>query len=127
MCLYSLAAAFDYVMSFVGAENYYRASGMTEAQITYFLNVPIWAVMGWTLSVWCGLLGSAGLLLRSLFAPMLYAVSVGGSLIYILYVLVLSEGREAMGVIWFMPMVITALTLALVVYCLRLEKAGILR
>lgn len=40
MCLYSLAAAFDYTMSFVVAEDYYRGSGMTEAQITYFFECP---------------------------------------------------------------------------------------
>ena len=127
MCLYSLAAAYDYIMSFAGAENYYRASGMTEAQIKYFLKVPVWAIIGWTLSVWFGLFAVVALLFRSRFAAILFSISVTGSLIYILYVLVLSNGRAAMGDIWFMPMVLTAITVALIFYCLRLKKTGVLR
>ncbi|UUA74654.1 hypothetical protein [Cellvibrio sp. QJXJ] len=124
--LYSLAAGFDYIMSVSQGETYYKASGMTESQINYFLTVPIWAVIGWSLSVWGGLLGSVGLLLRYGLAGNLFLVSLVGTLIYILYVLVLSEGREAMGQLWFMPIVMALFTAVMCLYCLRFKQLGVL-
>lgn len=125
--LYSLAACFDYIMGVTQGETYYKASGMTESQINYFLNVPIWAVIGWTLSVWGGLLGSVGLLLRYGLAANLFLISLVGTLIYILYVLVLSEGREAMGQLWFMPIVIALLITVMFIFCLGFKRSGVLR
>lgn len=124
--LYSIAAAFDYVMSMYQGASYYRASGMTESQIMYFSSVPAWAVIGWTLSVWGGLLGSMALLFRRRFAGILFSVSLVGGLVYILHVLVLSAGREAMGVLWLMPIILAAITAALIFYCRRLAKSGVL-
>ncbi len=124
--LYSLAATFDHVMSLSQGEAFYRASGMSEAQIVYFLSVPIWAIIGWTLSVWGGLLGSLALLFRHRSAGALFFVSLLGGLIYMLHVLVLSAGREAMGVLWVMPIVIAAITTAIIFYCQRLTKLHIL-
>lgn len=126
--LYSLAAGFDHVMSLAQGATYYRNSGMSESQVAYFTAVPHWAVAGWTLSVWGGLCGSAALLLRRRVATGLLAVSLGGSLVYMLHVLVLSEGgREAMGALWAMPMILGALTALLVGYCWRLAQAQVLR
>lgn len=124
--LYSLAAAYDYIMSLSQGEIYYRASGMTEAQISYFLSVPVWAVIGWTLSVWGGLLGSVALFFRHRSAVGLFAASLAGGLIYILHVLVLSAGREAMGVLWLMPLVLAAVTAAMTFYCRWLKNRRIL-
>lgn len=120
--LYSIAATYDYIMSISVGQSYYRASGMTEAQINYFSNVPDWAVVGWTLSVFGGLLGSLALLFRVRAASTLFAFSLLGSLGYILYTLVLSAGREAMGGLWFMPFVVAALTCMLIFYCRRWLK-----
>ncbi len=125
--LYSVAAAYDHVMSFYQGESYYRASGMTEAQVVYFSSVPDWAVIGWTLSVWGGLFGAVALLFRHRFASVLFATSLVGGLVYILHVLVLSSGREAMGVLWLMPIVLAAITAALIFYCYRFIKSGVLR
>ena len=125
--LYGAAAAYDYSMSLSQGEVYYRASGMTEFQIAYFSAVPAWAVVGWTLSVWCGLFGSIALLLRHRFSVNLFLASFTGGLIYILHVLVLSDGREAMGVLWLMPIVISAVTIAMVLYCRRLKNLDVLR
>jgi hypothetical protein len=125
--LYSLAAAYDYLMSLSQGEIYYRASGMTESQISYFLSVPVWAVIGWTLSVWGGLFGSVTLFFHHRSAVGLFVASLAGGLIYILHVLVLSAGREAMGVLWLMPIVLAAITAAMIFYCRRLKNAGILR
>ena len=125
--LYSLAASYDYIMSFYQGEAYYRASGMTESQISYFLTVPLWAVIGWTLSVWGGLSGSVTLFFRHRSTIPLFLSSFTGGLIYILYVLVLSPGREAMGVLWLMPPILAAITLAMFFYCQHLKNIKILR
>lgn len=126
--LYSLAAGFDHVMSLAQGATYYRNSGMSESQVAFFTAVPLWAVAGWTLSVWGGLCGSAALLLRRRVATGLLAVSLAGSAVYMLHVLVLAPGgREAMGVLWAMPMILGVLTAVLVGYCARLTQAQVLR
>jgi hypothetical protein len=124
--LYSLAAVFDHVMSLSQGETFYRASGMSEAQVVYFSSVPVWAMIGWTLSVWGGLFGSLALLFRRRFAGVLFSASLLGGLIYMLHVLVLSAGREAMGVLWVMPIVIAVITTAIIFYCQGLTKLRIL-
>ena len=124
--LYSLAAAFDHIMSLSQGEAFYRASGMSEAQVVYFSSVPVWAIIGWTLSVWGGLFASLALLFRHRSAGALFFVSLLGGLIYMLHVLILSAGREAMGVLWVMPIVIAVITTAIIFYCQRLTKLRIL-
>ncbi len=120
--LYSIAAAVDYVMSLYLGESYYRASGMTDAQVIYFLSVPYWAIGGWTLSVWGGLFGSLALLFIGRFASALFASSLLGGVIYILHVLVLSNGSQAMGVLWLMPIVIAVITCGLIFYSKHLRR-----
>lgn len=124
--LFGLASAFDHVMSIAQGESYYRASGMSEQQVVHFSAVPFWAMLAWTASVWGSLLGAGALLLRRRYAVQLFAVSIAGSLVYIVYSFALSAGREAMGVIWPMPFIITALTTGMVLYCKRLRKNGVL-
>lgn len=114
--LYGMASAFDYVMSVLQGEAYYRASGMTDFQVAYFSNIPTWAKIGWTLSVWGGLVGSLALLLRRRLAVWLFIASLLGSLMYMLHTLVLSAGKEAMGAIWFMPFIISGVTLVMIFY-----------
>jgi len=122
--LYGLAAAFDHIMSLTQGENFYRASGMSEMQIEYFSNVPFWAIIGWTVSVWAGLLASLVLFFRRRLSSNLFFASVIGNLVYILYVLVLSAGREAMGVLWLMPIVITVMMIGMIFYCRAVTRAG---
>lgn len=123
--LYSLAAAFDHVMSLAWGAEFYRASGMSQAQVAYFSQVPAWAVLGWTCAVWGGLSGALALLLRWSLAWYAFAASVAGGLAYILHVLVLSDGRSAMGMLWMMPLVITLLTALLALYSRRLGQRGV--
>jgi hypothetical protein len=127
LLLFGIAAAFDHGMSLALGAEFYRASGMSEAQVGYFSAVPAWAITGWTLSVWGGLLAAAALLLRRRQAGWLFAASLLGGLVYILYVLVLSEGRQALGVLWMMPLVMAAITALMVRYCQRLTRRGVLR
>lgn len=120
--LYGLASVFDHIMSLTQGKAYYRASGMSDAQVVYFSSIPLWAMLGWTLSVWGGLLASLALLLRHRFAVTLFTTSLLGGLGYMLYVLVLSAGKEAMGVLWLMPIVISGITAFMIFYSARLLK-----
>lgn len=120
--LFGFASTFDHVMSLVQGETYYRASGMTDSQVAYFLSIPMWAIIGWTLSVWGSLFASLALLLRNRFAAPLFSVSLVGGLIYMLYTLVLSAGKEAMGVLWVMPIIIAVLTGFMIFYSQHLTK-----
>lgn len=124
---YSLAAAYDHVMSLSQGEVYYRACGMSESQIIYFSSIPVWVVIGWTFSGWGGLFGSLALFFRHSFSAVLLFTSLAGSLIYALYSYFLSSGRDAMGALWPMPIIIAVITAALIVYCHRLTKLNILK
>jgi len=126
LLLFGLFSAYDYVMSITQGEAFYRASGMTEGQIAYYTNFPIWATAAWTMSVWGIFLAAAALLLRFRIASILFAISLTGSLLYIVYVFGLSNGRDAMGVIWPAPLVIAAITGAMIYYCRRLSTSKIL-
>lgn len=125
--LFGLASGFDFIMSITQGESYYRASGMTDHQVAYFSAVPFWAKLAWAVSVWASLLGACALLLRRRIALLLFGISVVGSLINILYSFALSEGREAMGMLWPMPFIITALTVGMAFYCSWLIKKCILK
>lgn len=124
--LYGLASCFDHVMSTVEGESYWRSNGMTDAQVAYFHAVPFWAVTGWTFAVWGSFLGSVALLLRSQWAQWLFTASVAGSSVHILYSFALSSGREAMGVLWPMPFIITAMVAGMAIYSRRLKSKNVL-
>lgn len=127
LLLYGLAAAFDHGMSLAQGEAYYRASGMSELQVAYFSAQPAWAIAGWTLSVWAGLAGAVALLLRRPVAAPLFSLAAAGSLVYIVYLLVLTDGRAAMGVLWAMPLVLAALMILMVPYSVRLARGRAVR
>ena len=124
--LFGLLAAFDYVMRLSSGEPYYRSSGMNDFQVAYYTSVPLWATGGWTLSVWGGLIGAALLLLRRAPARTFFLLSLLGNLIYDLYIYALSPGREAMGGLWWMPILMTVITAAMVWYTDRLRARRVL-
>ena len=124
--LFGLLAAFDYVMSLSSGEPYYRASGMNDSQVAYYTSVPLWATVGWTLSVWGGLIGAGLLLLRRAPARTFFLLSLLGNLIYDLYIYALSPGREAMGGLWWMPILMTVISAAMVWYTDRLRARRVL-
>ena len=107
-------------MSITQGKAFYLASGMTEAQVEYFMNFPIWATVAWTASVWGMFLAAIFLLLRRKTSLIFFSVSLAGTLLYILYVFGLSNGREAMGAIWPAPIVIAAITAGMIYYCRRM-------
>lgn len=112
-------AAYDHVATLTQGEAYMRASGMTGAQIAYFTTLPPVAILAWTVSVWSGLLGSLALLMRWSPAARLFLLTTAGSAGYIVWTFLLSSGVEAMGMAWFMPLLVCAATLALAYYARR--------
>ena len=126
LLLFGLAAAYDYTMSLTVGEPYYRASGMNDFQVAYYTTVPSWATVGWTLSVWGGLLAAVFLLLRKAAAEPLFLVCLTGNVLYDLYIYGFSDGIRAMGVVWFMPLVMTVVSLVMWLYARRLRRRGIL-
>lgn len=118
--LFHSLAVFDYVATLTQGEDYMRASGMTDAQIAYFTSLPPLAILAWTVSVWAGLLGSLALLMRQWPAAGLFLLATAGTAGYVVWTVLLSSGVEAMGMIWFMPLLIGAATLALADYARRM-------
>src|SRR5690349_9856281 len=71
---------YDYTMSHVQGEAYYRQMGMTDAQIAYMASYPTWMHAVWAIGVWGSVLGAILLLLRSKWAFHAFAVSFLGAL-----------------------------------------------
>ena len=125
LVLFGLASAFDYVMSVTKGREFYEASGMSESQIVYFTGIPILVTVAWTVSVWCGLFAAVSLIFRASIAPLLFGITVLGNIAYGVYVYLLSDGIAAMGAMWFMPIVITVINCAMVVYSKKLSGIGV--
>lgn len=122
--LYSLAAAFDSAMSFIQGADYFKASGMNEMQISYFSNLPFLATLGMTICIWGGLLASISLLMRKPISARLFFIAVVSNLLYLIYAYLLSDGIAAMGVLWPMPIVISAMMIGMIFYCRRVTQVN---
>ena len=123
LVLVLVASAFDYIMSVTQGREFYEASGMTDYQIRYFLNLPLWAVVAWTVSVWAGLFTALFAMARHPAATILFMLTVAGNIAYGAYVYLLSDGVKTMGAIWFMPIVIALIHLAIVFYSKKLVNS----
>lgn len=127
MVLWNGLAAFDYILSVIQGAAYYRASGMTEAQVTYFSTLPLWASAAWSVSVWSSVVGGLLFVFRRRLSAALLAVSVTGTLGYIAYTYVLSDGRSFMGAMWPMPGIVAVTMVCLIAYIGALGRKGIMR
>jgi hypothetical protein len=127
MLVWGLLSGGDHVMSVVMGEDYYQASGMTAPQMAYFSSLPLWVTVAWTVSVWGALAGAIALMLRRRLATFLFAASVVGTILYIVHTCFLSEGIAAMGAVWFMPIVIAVILIALAAYTSAMTRRGLLR
>ncbi len=115
---------FDYTMSHLQGETYYRQMGMSEAQIAAMALYPVWMHAVWAVGVWGSVAGSILLLLRSRWAFhafVLSALGAAGSLAYT----AVTPALQSMGLA--MPAVIVAICLFLVWYARRMTKRGVLR
>ncbi|MGB7489404.1 MAG: hypothetical protein WBN62_03640, partial [Thermoanaerobaculia bacterium] len=93
--LWNFMGAFDYLATQLKLESY--MGNFSEEQLEYFYGIPAWAVSGWAIAVWIGLVGTVGLLLRRKWSVLAFAVSLAGLAISSIYTLFLSNGLEIMG------------------------------
>ena len=116
---------YDYTMSHLQGETYYRQMGMTDAQVALMAAYPSWMHGVWAIGVWGSVVGSLLLLMRSKWALHAFALSAAGAIGALLYNLVTPEVMAAMSPI--MPIVIVVICLFFVWYANRMTKQGVLR
>jgi hypothetical protein len=115
--------AFDYTMSHVQGEAYYRQMGMTDAQIAYMDTYPAWMHAVWAIGVWGSALGAVLLLLRSKWAFHAFAASILGAIGNVLYSAM--NPSPEMGLA--MPVVIVVICAFFIWYAWTMTKRGVLR
>lgn len=76
--------------------------------------VPTWVTAAFAISVWGGLLGSIGLLLRKSWAALLFIISLVAVLAQMTHSFLLSDTFEVTGASPVMPILITAIAVFLV-------------
>jgi hypothetical protein len=119
---------YDYTMSQLQGDAYFRAAGMTEAQITYINGMPGWMTAVWAVGVWGAVAGSLLLLLRRRWAVHAFAVSLAGLVVSLIYTYGLSDGASVMGQqVMIMNLVVLAGCVFFLWYAARMAKRGLLR
>jgi hypothetical protein len=115
--------AFDYTMSHLRGEAYYRQVGMTEAQISAMAAFPAWMHAVWAIGVWGALAGSLLMLARMRWATHAFALSALGAIGSLAY----QAMNPVAGMSLAMPAVIVAIALFLLWYAWTMTKRGVLR
>jgi hypothetical protein len=119
---------YDYTMSQMRGDAYFREMGMTDPQIAYMHSYPVWMTAVWAVGVWGSVLGSILLLIRSRYALHAFVVSLAGLLVSLAYTHLMSDGGQVMGQQgMIMNAVITAGCLFFVWYSWMMTKRGLLR
>ena len=124
--------AYDYLMTRTKGAAYIESmmhTDQADAIMAYINGFPVWVSAGWGLGVWCGLLGSILLLMRSRHAVLVFGVSMIGAIVGLGWQLMNPSGIAEMSetVNQVMPYVIIALAVALFLYARAMEKKGLLR
>lgn len=120
--LWNAFGGYDYTMSHLQGEAYYRASGMTQAQIAILNAYPAWMHAVWATGVWGSVLGSVLLLARSRWAFHSFAASALGAIGSLAYSQLAVTGESPV-----FPTIIAAICLALVWFSQAMTKRGLLR
>jgi hypothetical protein len=116
---------YDYTMSHLQGEAYYRQMQMTDAQIAYMGTYPSWMHGVWAIGVWGSVAGSILLLLRMRWAFHAFVLSLLGAIGNVLYTAMAPGASQAMGIV--MPLVIVAACLFFIWYAWLMTKRGVLR
>jgi len=120
-------AGYDFIMTLTkGAE--YLQDYFTPEQVDYFTSMPLWTKIPYAAAVWGGALASVLLLLRSRWAFHVFALSLLGVAVCIIYAYGMDDwaglgGTQGM-VMWG---VIAAIALFLAWYAWTMSKKGFLR
>lgn len=120
-------AGFDFFMTLTkGAE--YLQDYFTPEQVAYFTSMPAWTKVPYAAAVWGGVIASVLLLLRSRWAFHVFALSLLGVIVCVIYAYGMDDWAALGGtkgmVMWG---VITAIALFLVWYARMMSKRGVLR
>lgn len=117
----------DYVMTQTRNEEY--LANFTDPQRIYFDSFPLWLDAVWALGVWSGVAGALLLLIRSRWAVAAFAISLAGLAVSTVYQYALSTPPADMmtGPMIGMNIAIWLIAIGLLVYALRMRRAGILR
>jgi hypothetical protein len=121
--LWNAFGGYDYTMSHLQGEAYYRQMGATDAMIAGINAYPAWMHAVWAIGVWGSVLGSILLLLRSRWAFHAFAVSSLGAIGALIYGLM--NPVEGMGPM--MPAIIVVVVLFLTWYARMMTSRGVLR
>lgn len=116
---------YDYTMSHLQGEAYYRQTGMSEAVIAFMQTYPTWMHAVWAVGVWGSVLGSLLFVARSRWAFHAFALSALGAAGALAYNLTTPGASAIMSPV--MPGVILAICLFFVWYASTMTKRGVVR
>ncbi|MDQ3280282.1 MAG: hypothetical protein M3Q69_02605 [Acidobacteriota bacterium] len=126
--LFNSIGVFDFVMAMTQGAKYMASTGMTEAQIRHYQQLPGWMTIVWAIGVWGAFIASILLLLRMKAAFTVFVISLAAFLLHLLYTYVLSNGGAVMGQqMAIASAVITILLLFFSWYSYAMGKRGVLR
>jgi hypothetical protein len=123
--IWSCLGAYDYMMSHLQGEAYYRQSHMTDAQIAVMNGYPVWMHAVWAIGVWGSVAGAILLLLRMRWAFHAYVLSTLGAVGALIYSVAVAHASDTMGIVF--PLIIIAVCLFFVWYASVMAKRGVLR
>jgi len=124
--LWNALGAFDFLATQIQLESY--MSAFSEEQLTFFYDIPTWAVITWGLATWGALLGSLAMLGRLRWAYHLFILAFVAMLATSFQNFVLSNGAEVMGAFGLMfSGVIIAIGVFLILYSRAILQRGVLR
>lgn len=127
--LWNAFGGYDFIMTNTQGEAYMRASGMTQPMIDYFMAMPTWMYVPWTLGVWGAVAGSILLLLRSRWTVWAWALSLVGAVVSLGYGLMnpMPGLPPEMAMMKWMPWAIVVIAALLLLYARAMRRKGILR
>jgi hypothetical protein len=127
--LWNAFGAFDFISTTTRGETYMREMGFNQAMIDYFIAMPTWMYVPWTLGVWGAVIGSVLLLLRNRLAVIAFALSLLGALVSLIYGQFIDPPPlpPEMAMMRWMPFVIVLIAALLVGYAYNMRRKGVLR
>jgi hypothetical protein len=88
---------------------------------------PIWALGGFAIAVFGGVLGCIALLLRKKVATVIFVVSTLGVVVQNVWFFAMTDGPELMNATPAMPATIALIGVALILFSARMTSRGVLR
>ncbi len=126
--LWNAFGCYDYTMTQFQGDAYMRSAGMTDVQIGYMHEMPMWMTAAWAIGVWGAMAGTLLLFLRNKLAVPVFAVSLISFVISVIYSYGMSNGAEAYGDgAYLMNGIIFAGCAFFLWYAWAMSRSGVLR